>query len=80
MRRYRRFFDGGPFGAEGDEFGLGDVAAEGGHEVVEDVASTLNAAYFDVAWPDAVGAELLGEPEVRDATACFDAPLVGESG
>src|ERR1043165_5228713 len=54
----------GLFGAEGVEFGLGDVAAEDVEKIVAQIASEDLVADAEVPGFDAVGAQLLGEPEV----------------
>src|ERR1043166_6405747 len=54
----------GLIGAESVEFGLGDVAAEDVEKIVAQIASEDLIADAEIPGFDAVGAQLLGEPEV----------------
>src|ERR1043166_1025727 len=54
----------GVFGAGSGEFGLGDVAGGDVEKSVEQIASEDLIADAEIPGFDAVGAQLLGEPEV----------------
>ena len=60
---------GGPFGFEGFEVGAGDVAAEGVHKISFGVAFGVEVVDPEGAGFDALGFELLGQPDVSDRFA-----------
>ena len=57
------------FGEEGGEFGSGNVTAEGVEHVLLEIAFGLGTVDAEVAGPDAVRVQLLGEPNVGDGLA-----------